>query len=128
MQLPIILVNFKTYPEGRGKRGILLAKAAEKVSQEYGVNIAVAPQLLDTINIVQNVEIPVFSQHMDVKDPGSATGHIDAYTLQEFGITGTLLNHSERQINLATIEEAISIANEAKLKTVALPGSLTSMC
>lgn len=124
MQLPVILVNFKTYPEGRGKRGILLAKAAENVSSEYSVNIAVAPQLLDTINIVQNVEIPVFSQHIDTKEPGSATGHIDPYTLREFGVSGTLLNHSERQINLRTIEEAISIAKDAKLKTLVCAGTI----
>ena len=72
----MIIVNFKTYLESTGKRAVELAKQAEKASKETGVCIIVAPQFADLAKIAEEVEIPVFAQHIDPIKPGNSTGHI----------------------------------------------------
>ncbi len=64
IRTPLILVNFKTYIEATGKRGVELAKIADQVSRDSGVTIAVAPQFTDLKTVTEAVEIPVFSQHI----------------------------------------------------------------
>jgi triosephosphate isomerase len=61
LRLPIIIVNYKTYAEATGKKALKLSKIAEKVSEETGVNIGVAPQFTDIAPIANTVSIPVFA-------------------------------------------------------------------
>ncbi|BAA31006.1 231aa long hypothetical triosephosphate isomerase [Pyrococcus horikoshii OT3] len=115
---PIIAINFKTYIEATGKRALEIAKAAERVYKETGVTIVVAPQLVDLRMIAENVEIPVFAQHIDPIKPGSHTGHVLPEAVKEAGAVGTLLNHSENRMILADLEAAISRAKEVGLITM----------
>jgi len=71
LEEPIIAINFKTYAQATGERALKIAKAAEEVYKETGVTIVVAPQLADLYRIAQEVEIPVFAQHIDPIKPGS---------------------------------------------------------
>ena len=112
---PIILVNFKTYLESTGKRAIELAKQAEKVSKESGVQIAISPQFVDIGLISKDVDIPILSQHIDAINPGSHTGHILAASVKEVGAIGTLINHSEKQLKLSEIDEIIGITKKYNL-------------
>lgn len=111
-------MNFKTYIEATGKRGVELAKIADNVSKDSGVTIAVAPQFTDLKSIVEEVEIPVFSQHIDPIKPGAFTGHILAESVKAAGASATLVNHSERRIKLSEIEEVLSIARVSDLATL----------
>ena len=115
LQTPIIIVNFKTYLEATGPRALKLAKQAEKVSKETGITIAVAPQFTDLKTIAENVDIPVYAQHIDPIQPGSNTGQILAEAIKEAGAVGTLINHSERQLRLADIDAVIKLADEKNL-------------
>jgi triosephosphate isomerase len=115
LQCPIIIVNFKTYLEATGKKAIDLAKQAEKASKETGVHIAVAPQSVDLKNVVESVEIPVYSQHIDPIKPGSNTGHVLIEAVKEAGAVGTLINHSEKQIKLSEIDAVIRLAKKNDL-------------
>ena len=115
---PAIVVNFKTYLEATGKRAIELAKKAEKVSNETNVYVAVAPQLADLSAVAQAVEIPVFAQHMDPIKSGAYTGHILAESIKEAGATGTLINHSEKQLKLWVVDELIRITRENEMISV----------
>ncbi|MEM3587950.1 MAG: triose-phosphate isomerase, partial [Candidatus Jordarchaeaceae archaeon] len=117
--LPVIAVNFKTYSESIGKRGLKIAKAAEEVSKRTGICIVVAPQHTDIQLIASQVEIPVFAQHIDPFPAGSHTGYILPEAVAEAGAVGTLINHSEHRLILADIDDAIRRAKEAKLKTIA---------
>jgi len=111
----MIIVNFKTYLESTGKRAVELAKQAEKVSKETGVNIIVVPQFADLAKIAETVEIPVFAQHIDPIKPGNSTGHILAESVIEAGAVGTLINHSERQLKLAEVDAIVRLTQEKKL-------------
>jgi triosephosphate isomerase len=113
----MIIVNFKTYLESTGKKALDLAKQAERASKETGVQIIVVPQLVDLAKIVETVEIPVFAQHIDPITPGNNTGHILAEAIKEAGATGTLINHSEKQLRLIDIQASIELAKEKNLIT-----------
>ncbi|MEM2446604.1 MAG: triose-phosphate isomerase, partial [Candidatus Bathyarchaeia archaeon] len=110
IQTPLILVNFKTYLEATGRKAVELAKTAERVSRETQVSICVAPQFTDIAAVAEEVEIPVFAQHIDPIEPGSHTGYVLADAVKEVGAVGTLINHSERQLRLSDIDAAIKIA------------------
>ncbi|WP_461863105.1 triose-phosphate isomerase [Thermococcus sp.] len=115
---PVIAINFKTYAQATGKGALAIAKAAERVWRETGVTIVVAPQLVDLYRIAQEVEIPVFAQHIDPITPGSHTGHVLPEAVKEAGAVGTLLNHSENRMILANLEASIRRAEEVGLITM----------
>jgi len=114
----MIIINFKTYSEATGQRAVELAKKAEGVSDETNISISVAPQFADIAAVANAVRIPVFAQHIDPIKPGSYTGHVLAESVKEAGATGTVINHSEKQLKLSDINEAISIAGENDLLSV----------
>lgn len=83
-----------------------------------GVRIAIAVQAVDLRHIVNEVSIPVFAQHFDFAEQGAFTGHITPHSLKEMGVTGSLLNHSERRISLDDIEESLDLARNLGLFTI----------
>jgi triosephosphate isomerase len=115
---PIIIVNYKTYTESTGKNAVELAKKAERVHEETGVYVGVAPQLADLATVARSVAIPVFAQHIDPIRPGGYTGHVLADSAKEAGAIGTLINHSERQLKLSDIEQIIRITHEHNMISV----------
>lgn len=118
IRTPMIIVNFKTYIEATGQRAIDLAKKAEKISDETGVSVGVAPQFVDIAAVAKSVNIPVFAQHIDPIEPGNYTGHVLAESVKEAGAVGTLINHSERQLKLSDIDEILRITRENSLLSV----------
>jgi triosephosphate isomerase len=118
IRTPLILVNFKTYIEATGKRGVELAKIADQVSRDSGVTIAIAPQFSDLKTVTEAVEIPVFSQHIDPIKPGPYTGHVLAEAVKAAGASGTILNHSEKRVKISEIEEILSFASVSDLATL----------
>lgn len=118
LQVPIIIVNFKTYLEATGEKAVELAKKAEKVSLETKIPISVAPQFTDIATVAKTAKIPVFAQHIDPIQPGSHTGHVLAEAVKETGAIGTLINHSERQLKLSDIDAIIKITREHSLVSV----------
>lgn len=123
---PIMIINFKAYLEATGKAAVNLAKKAEKVSHEMSVCVGVAPQLADLSTVAGAVKIPVFSQHVDPIKPGSFTGHVLAESVRETGAAGTLINHSERQLRLADIDEIIKIVHEKSMLSVVCANNPTT--
>jgi triosephosphate isomerase len=112
LEEPMILINFKTYRESTGKNAVGIAKKAEKVHEETGAFVGVAPQLADIATVAQTVKIPVFAQHVDPIKPGGFTGHVLAECVREAGAVGTLINHSEKQLKLSDIDLIVKLAGE----------------
>lgn len=118
IKYPIILINFKAYRESSGKKAVELAKTAEKVWKETGITIGVAPQLTDLAIVAREVEIPVFAQHADAVEPGSATGHVTLEAIKDAGAIGTMLNHSERRIRADQVDFLVKKARKLNLVTI----------
>lgn len=116
--LPVILVNFKSYPEASGKRALELARVAEEVSKDSGVTIAVAPQMVDLSLVAREVGIPVFSQHVDSVRTGSLTGSTTVRAVRDSGAVGSLLNHAEKRMIASQIEEIVAEMNRNQLISV----------
>ncbi len=115
---PVVVVNFKTYLEASGERAVRLAQLCRDVCVESGVEVIVAPQVVDLYRVVSKVDIRVFSQHLDGIGPGSSTGHVLAEGVAGAGVVGTLLNHSERRLGLAELEAALVAARRVGLSTI----------
>ncbi|AKG38797.1 MAG: triose-phosphate isomerase [Infirmifilum sp.] len=118
LEYPLILINFKSYREASGKKALELARTAQKVSRDTGLTIAVAPQLTDLHFVAANVEIPVFSQHVDDVSPGSYTGHVTLEAVKDAGAIGTMINHSERRVRADQVDVIVKRARELSLVTV----------
>jgi triosephosphate isomerase (TIM) len=113
-----LVINFKTYFEGSGKKAEKLAKIADKIARKTKKNIIIVVQETDIHRISQLVSIPVFSEHLDPIEYGAHTGKILAESLKFNGAQGVVLNHSEDRFNLAQIEKSKKIAKKNKLKTI----------
>jgi triosephosphate isomerase len=115
----MIVLNFKTYREvTEHDKALHLAKIADKVSRDTGVEIVVCVQATDVYKIAQNISIPVYIQHIDPIAPGKNTGFISAFAAKQNGAMGTLLNHSEHRLERETLVKSIEIARESGLKTL----------
>lgn len=124
MKLPIILVNFKCYEESVGERAFKLAKTCEFISLEYGINISIAPQFVDIKTIVEEIEIPVFSQHMDPIEFGACTGHVVPLSLKEAGAIGSIINHSERRLDMERVKKCVELTKKYDLISVCCSASV----
>ncbi|ADI74536.1 triosephosphate isomerase [Methanohalobium evestigatum Z-7303] len=115
---PLIVVNLKTYLQGTGEKAVTIAKACKNVSEKYNVDIGVSPQFCDIYQVASQVDVPVYSQHIDGIDGGSHTGQILAQCVKDAGAIGTLVNHSERRLTLADIDSSVKAAGKAGLSTI----------
>ncbi|MCD6109602.1 triose-phosphate isomerase [bacterium] len=117
MQLPTVIVNFKTYESATGDNALELAKVHDKVARETGISFAICVQATDLYRITQEVSIPVFAQHVDPITYGSHTGSILPEVVKQAGAYGTLLNHAEHQLEFDVIASSIARAKDVGLTT-----------
>ncbi len=122
MILPDIIVNLKLYRESVGKRAVQIARLAEEVGRETGVAFGIAPSLMDAWAVASEVDIPVFAQHVDPVEPGARTGHVSPRLLREYGLRGSLINHSERRMRLADVRVAVQMLRDEGLASIVCAG------
>lgn len=103
-----VFVNFKTYPQGTGKKAVELAKICEEIGNENNLPIIPIVQIADLSKVKEAVRIPVWVQHIDSQPQGQFTGWINLEAVIEAGASGTLLNHSEHPIPPGTIKQTLS--------------------
>lgn len=126
MKRPLIVLNFKTYTEGTGNNAVTIALACRDVAEDSGANIVAAPQIPDIYRVASNVDIPVFSQHIDGVGAGSFTGHITARAIKEAGAVGSLINHSERRLRLAEIDSSLTAAASTGLTSIVCTNNIAT--
>jgi len=115
---PIILINFKTYLEGTGKKAVELARKAETVYHETKVCVGLAPQCCDIAALASTVSLPIFAQHIDFENAGSFTGYMLPEAVKETGAVGALINHSEHRLKLSDVDTSITRTRELGLISV----------
>lgn len=107
-----VLVNLKAYDCDP----VAIARVAYGVSEESGTRVAVAPQTAQ-LGAVAETGVETWAQHVSPSAHGSHTGSALAEAAADAGASGTLLNHSERRLRLADIDNALD-AGEAGLDVV----------
>ena len=118
---PILILNFKNYLELAGRASIELAKAAQQVSKSLDgrIKIIACPPQPALSLVKENVDIPVFAQHVDDAKEGSTTGYFIPEIAKSFGAQGSLINHSEHRIERPeTIQNLVN--NLRKLQMVSV--------
>jgi len=118
VRIPVILVNFKAYPEAMGPKAVALAKIAAEVADRVGASIVVAPTATDVARVAHEVRIPVFAQHVDAVEAGARTGWVPPEAAIAAGAAGTLLNHSERKVPRKDLEFLIARCSSLGLEVV----------
>ncbi len=108
-----VLVNLKAYPCDP----VEIAEAARDVAEESGARIAVAPQAAH-LSAVAATGVETWAQHVSPNGHGSHTGSTLAEAAADAGAEGTLLNHSERRVTLAAIDDSLAAADRADLETI----------
>ncbi|MCU4799396.1 triose-phosphate isomerase [Halobacteria archaeon HArc-gm2] len=108
-----VLVNLKAYPCDP----VAVAEAAQDVSEETGVRVAIAPQAAH-LSAVADTGVETWAQHVSPVEHGSHTGSTLAEAAADAGATGTLINHSENRLKLADIDGSIDAADRADLETI----------
>jgi triosephosphate isomerase (TIM) len=118
---PILILNFKNYLELAGRASIELAKAAQHVSKSLDgrIKIIACPPQPALSLVKENVDIPVFAQHVDDAKEGSTTGYFIPEIAKSFGAQGSIINHSEHRIERPeTIQNLVN--NLRKLQMVSV--------
>ncbi len=118
MDTPLLILNFKAYPEAVGAQALELARIAEEESEASGKAVAVAPFVGDLARVADRVAIPVLAQHCDDRPGGSQTGWTPPEAVQAAGAIGTLLNHAERPLPEAALRATMKRCDALGLETV----------
>lgn len=114
---PIVILNYKTYLESSGLNALKLANDLESASEESGILMVAAPQAADIYRIKQECSIPIFAQNIDPITPGGHTGSDLIETFIEAGVSGSLINHSEKRMKLADIDEVVKQCRQNEIES-----------
>ncbi|MFA5174021.1 MAG: triose-phosphate isomerase [Candidatus Pacearchaeota archaeon] len=115
---PIIVINFKTYKQG--KDAVKLAKIINKFNKK----IIIGVQASDIYEITKQTKLPVYAQHVDYEKKGRATGFILPEAIKQDKATGSFLNHSEHKIPFNQLKLTIKRCKQINLKTLVFASSL----
>ncbi|MBI5224994.1 triose-phosphate isomerase [Candidatus Micrarchaeota archaeon] len=122
MKTPVIALNFKVYEESAAKDGLNLCEIAYKLSNKHKKNIIVSPQFADLSLVCRqfpsNPYFQIYSQHFDSNLQGAFTGSVPAESLKATGCDGSLLNHSEKKINVAELINLVHRARQLKFDLI----------
>lgn len=118
MDVPAIILNFKTYTHVDGDKALELARTCEEVVKETGKILVVCPPMVELSRIAKKVSIPVFAQNVDIWDSSVRTGSTTLLEIKAAGADGLLINHSECRRKLADIESLIKEARKLGLTTI----------
>jgi len=118
MNLPVIIVNFKTYESATGENAVKMAKSFENTAKKLKVSVALCVQNCDLYAVSKAVLLPVFAQHVDGIEYGAHTGYVLPQSVKQNGAYGTLLNHAEHQISDDVLRTTLEKAKQAGLFTL----------
>lgn len=123
-QYPCLIINFKNYASTIGKAGLELAKLIEKKSKQYKVPIILAVNPLSLAHIADEVSLPVISQGVDHVSVGAKTGAILPESIAFANGVGSLINHSENQVDKESIHLYINACKRAFIDSLVCVNSL----
>ncbi|MEM0075453.1 MAG: triose-phosphate isomerase [Conexivisphaerales archaeon] len=115
LRTPVLVINFKNYTNLQGKGSLELAKSAQHAAKLTNSNIVVAPPTPCLYFVSKSVDIPILAQHADAEKDEASTGKFPIFSLKANGAVGTILNHSERRLDMQTLSNSIQQLRELGL-------------
>lgn len=115
---PVVIVNYKAYPQCVGRRAAETTQALARAAQEKRVTLAIAPQAADLARVAAIGGVVVLAQHVDSLAPGNGTGSTLVEAAADAGAAGSLVNHAERRLTLAEIGHVLARLRGASLVSV----------
>ena len=82
------------------------------------VEIIISPPQPSLALIIKQTKLKIISQHIDLKKPGSTTGFYIPEIIEKVGAKGSLINHSEHEINIDETKRLIEKLKELKLTSI----------
>jgi triosephosphate isomerase (TIM) len=116
---PIVVINFKTYVEG--KTAAQLAKKIEKFDRDIIIGVSAT----DIYRVRRLTKLKVFAEHVDGAEKGRATGFIMPEAVRAAGAKGVFLNHSEHKISFKELSETVKRCKKIGLEVLIFASSLS---
>jgi triosephosphate isomerase (TIM) len=114
----LFVINFKNYPEISADKTVTLALAAQKAAKTLNVKIVIAPPQPSIGIVMQNVDIPVFCQHIDDAKIGQSTGFFIPELARSYGASGSIINHGEHRLSYVTIINLVQRLKQLNMTSV----------
>ncbi len=115
---PLIVINFKSYKEACGDKGVRLASKISKLRRNK-YKIIICPTHLTIREISKKIKNKsIFAQHSSCTQFGAHTGAVSLDELKNCGVDGTILNHSERKISFKKLEKTLTICKKKQMRTI----------
>ena len=123
VRTPFFVVNPKSYLYGTGS--LELARAADKLAEEYDVDIFFTAQAVDLPTIRSETKhLIITAQHMDGIVPGRGMGRILPEALTAAGVEAVFLNHAENPMTISQLAASMARADELGLLTIVCADTL----
>lgn len=123
----MIFINFKTYEESTGEKGLALLRTIEEASKTTKIPLIPVVTAFSLEISVKASSLPIWIQHVDPISFGAHTGSILPEEASRLGAKGTFLNHSEHKMELQKIAEAVKRALEVSLETLVFAGDIEEL-
>lgn len=123
---PLVVVNYKVYPQATGPAAVALTQALERAQQRGGGSVAVAPGPAELATVARATKLPVLAQHVDPLPPGQGTGHLTVESVKAAGAKGSLVNHAEHKVGLEVLQATVQRLGEAGLLSLVCAASVAS--
>ena len=115
---PIVIINFKTYKQG--KKAVELAKKIERADKK----IILGVEANDLYEISHAVKNPVYSQHVEHFKKGRNTGFVIPEAVKADNARGSFLNHSEHKLSFRILKKTMKRCKKLGLKTIVFAANL----
>ncbi|MFL6496595.1 MAG: triose-phosphate isomerase [Nitrososphaera sp.] len=106
MKHPLI-INFKNYEEISAGNALKLAESARQVAEKFQIEIVLAPPPPVLALIAKVIQMPVICQHVDDQKLGPSTGFVVPEMAKSYGVTGSLINHSEHRMEMSSVARLV---------------------
>ena len=114
---PLIAGNWKMYKTVQ-EADEFIAALLPRVSSVQNVGIGICPTytaLQAMVDATRGSPVDVYAQNMHQEDHGAFTGEVSAAMLDEVGVHGVILGHSERRQMFGETDRALALKVQAAL-------------
>ncbi len=102
-----------------------LAGYAQEASARWGVNVIFTTPYANIERVAREMTgLYVFAPHMDPIRPGRGLANVLPESIRQAGACGVMLNHTERPLDLTTLEATLDRANELGLLSIVCADSI----